>query len=217
LSAEPGSNNITGFTMPASEEAVRRVMLSLPGRGIQGELLDSKEAALGRLKELIPAGAGISFGASITLRQIGFEALLVSGNHQWRNLKGEMLAEKDPAKQAELRRGLVLADYFLGSVHAVTETGQLVIASNTGSQLPAYSFTARNVIWVAGTQKIVPTLEDGFRRVREYCAPMVEKQGLDESGRSGFGRIGKILVFENETPFLKRTVRLLLVREVLGY
>lgn len=212
-----GDDGMADFTSLASDDQVRKVMGIIPARGIQAELLDNKDAALARLRELIPAGAGISFGSSITLRQIGFEGLLVSGNHPWRNLKGEMLAEINPARQAELRRGLVLADYFLGSVHAITEKGELVIASNTGSQLPAYIFTARNVIWVAGTQKLVPTLEDGFRRIREHCAPRVEQQGLDETGRNGFGRIGKILVFENESPFLKRTVRLLLVKEVLGY
>ena len=217
MTDDAGAGGPLDFTSLASDELVRQVMGTFPARGIQAELLDNKEAALARLKELIPQGAGLSFGASITLRQIGFEALLVSGNHPWRNLKGEMLAEKDPARQSELRRQLALAEYFLGSVHAITEKGELVIASNTGSQLAPYAFSARNIIWVAGTQKIVPTLEDGFRRVREHCAPRVERQGIDESGRSGFGRIGKILVFENETPFLKRSVRLLLIREVLGY
>jgi hypothetical protein len=217
MTDETAGDGAPDYMTPASEETVRRVMLALPGRGIQAELLDDRAAALARLRELIPPGAGLSFGSSMTLRQIGFEPLILSGNHPWRNLKGEMLAEKDPARQSELRRQLALADWFLGSVHAITLAGQLLVASNTGSQLPAYSFTARNIVWVAGTQKIVPTVEDGFRRIREHCAPLVEKQGLDESGRAGFGRIGKMLLFENENPLLKRTVRLLLVNEVLGY
>jgi len=210
-------NAPVNFSTPAPDETVRRVMLAFPGRGIQAELLDNKEAALARLKELIPLGAALSFGSSITLRQIGFEPLLVSGNHPWHNLKGEMLAEKDPARNAELRRKLVLADYFLGSVHAILEDGRLVIASNTGSQLGPYAFTARNIIWVAGTQKIVPTIDVALRRIREYCAPKVEQQGIAEMGRPGFGSIGKVLIFENESPFLKRAVRLLLVKEALGY
>lgn len=214
---ETGVGGVLDFTAPASDESVRRVMLALPERGIQAELLQNREAALARLKELIPPGAGISFGSSITLRQMGFEDLLISGNHPWHNLKGEMLAEKDPQRNSELRRRLVLADYFLGSVHAIIEDGRLVIASNTGSQLGPYAFTARNIVWVAGIQKIVPTMEMAMRRVREYCAPKVEQQGIAESGRTGFGRIGKILVFENESPFLKRSVRLLLVKEPLGY
>ena len=94
-------------------------------------------------------------GSSTTLNEIGFVELLKSGNHPWNNLKDKIVSEKDPKKQAELRKKSVLANYFLGSVHAVTQSGEVITASNTGSQLAPYAFSSNNVVWVVGTQKIV--------------------------------------------------------------
>jgi hypothetical protein len=90
--------------------------------------------------------------------EIGFVDILKSGRHSWKNWKDMILAEKDEAKQMKLRRENVSSDYFLGSVHAVAETGEVVIASNSGSQLPSYAYASKNVMWVAGTQKTVAKL-----------------------------------------------------------
>jgi len=204
------------FASAASAAIVEKTREALNARGITVVVVDTRTEALEKLKELIPEGVSVSTGASVTLREIGFEEVLTSGKHPWRNLKGEFLAEKDPARQRSLRRQAVLADYFLGSVHAVTQTGQLVIASATGSQIAPYAFASSNVIWVVGSQKIVPTLEDGFRRIREYILPDEEKRMRELSGGKMGTMIGKILVFERESPVLGRKVTLLLVREPVG-
>jgi L-lactate utilization protein LutC len=67
---------------------------------------------------------------------------------------------------------------MIGSVNALTETGSAIIASMTGSQLAGYASGAANVIWVVGTQKIVPTLEDGLKRVAEYTLPLEDARAL---------------------------------------
>jgi hypothetical protein len=152
----------------------------------------------------------------VTLREIGFEDLLISKAHPWRNLKDEILDEKDPARQALLRRQSTLADYFVGSVHAIAQTGELVIASATGSQISPYAYASRNVIWVAGTQKITPTLDDGIRRVREYIFPHEEKRMRELTAGKMGTLMGKILIFENETPMLGRKIVLILVKETVG-
>jgi L-lactate utilization protein LutC len=123
--------------------------------------------------------------------------------------------EKDPAKQAVLRKQSVLADTFLGSVHAISETGELVIASATGSQLPSYAFTSNQVIWVAGAQKIASSLDDAINRVRQYVFPL-ENERMKSVGAPG-SVMGKLLIIENEVPFLQRKVTLVLVKEVLGF
>src|SRR5215211_104749 len=161
-------------TLPTPER-VERTVESVKARGIHAELVDTKEAALERVQALIPPGCVVMTGGSVTLQQIGLEEILISGNHPWRNFKDDLLAEKDPVKQSTMRRQGTLAEYYLGSVNALAETGELVFASGTGSQLPAYAFTSRNVIWVAGTQKITPTLEDAVRRVREYVLPLEDQ------------------------------------------
>ncbi|MGO9480452.1 MAG: lactate utilization protein [Candidatus Kryptoniota bacterium] len=197
-------------------ERVASVMEAVAARGIKVEILDSKESALSRLLNLIPDGVSMMTAASVTLQEIGFEEELNSGRHKWQNLRAEMRAENDPVKRSLLRRQSSLADFCVGSVNAIAETGELVVASQTGSQLSPY-LSCDHVIWVAGTQKIVPTLDDAIRRVRDYCAPKVEELGKKTLGRDGAGTIGKLLILEGESAFLKRDVHLILVNEILGF
>jgi len=204
------------FDTLADEDRIRRTTDALKSRGIAAEVLQDGKEALARLRELIPAGASVSTGASVTLKEIGFEELLISGSHPWKNLKAEFLAEKDPARQQLLRRQSVLADCYLGSVHAVSETGEVVIASMSGSQLSPYAYAARSVIWVVGAQKITSSLEEGIRRLREHVLPHEEKRMRDLTGGKMGSRIGKLMIFEHEAPFLNRKVTLLLVRQKVG-
>ena len=204
------------YSDPASAQDIERTIAALAPRGITAELVATKGQALARLRELIPPGASVNTGASLSLREIGFEEMLISKNHPWHNLKDQIVAEKDPARATVLRRQGTMADYFLGSVHAVARTGQLVIASMTGSQLPAYAFSAGHVIWVVGVQKITADLEDAIRRVREYVLPHEDRRMRESSGGKMGSMIGKLLVFEQEAAFLGRSLRMLLVNEVVG-
>jgi L-lactate utilization protein LutB len=198
----------------ASKEAVNKVMEVVKHRGINPEFVNTKEEALQRLKKLIPPGAEVMTGSSRTLEEIGFVDLLKSREHPWKNWKDIILAEKDEAKQMELRRKSVSSEYFLGSVHAIAETGEAVIASNSGSQLPSYVYTSKNVIWIVGTQKIVHTLEEAIKRVREYVFPL-EDARMKSLGYPG-SNISKLLIFQKEiNP--GRKITLLLVNEKLGF
>lgn len=198
----------------ASPDVVEKTIEALQTHNIQAEFVQTKEEALQRVKNLIPEGSEVMAGSSTTLEQIGFTSHLISAEHKWKNLKEAIVNEQDPEKQKELRRQSVLAEYFLGSVHAVTEKGEIVVASGSGSQLPSYAFTSPHVIWVAGTQKIVPTLEDAMKRVREYVFPL-EDARMKSVGGSG-SSINKILIIEKEgNP--SRKLHLIFVNEVLGF
>src|SRR5689334_10915468 len=197
-------------------ERIRRTVEAVNARGIHAELVETKEEALTKVQAIIPPEAVVMTGGSVTLQQIGFEALLINGKHPWRNFKADLLAEKDPAKQSAMRRQGTLAEFYLGSVNALAETGELVFASGTGSQLPAYAYSSRNVIWVAGTQKITPTLEEGLRRVRQYVLPLEDERQKKFGNKTG-SYIGRILIFEYEPPFLRRNLTLILVNQVLGF
>ncbi|NWG08763.1 MAG: lactate utilization protein [Nitrososphaerales archaeon] len=203
-----------GYDKLPPKEIVEKTMESIKRRGISVDFVNTKEDALKRLKELIPAGAEIMTGGSTTLEQIGFVDLLKSGKHSWKNLKDEILAEEDPAKREELRRKSMTAEYFIGSVHAVAETGEILVASFTGSQISAYVYSSKNVIWIVGTQKIVPTLEEGFKRVRNYSLSLEDKR----MKRLGYGgsAIGKLLLFERETS-PDRKIDFIFVNEKLGF
>jgi hypothetical protein len=197
-------------------EVIHRTLEAVNRRGIHAELVETKEEALARIQAIIPPESVVMTGGSVTLQQIGFEAVLISGQHPWRNFKADLLAEQDPVKQSAMRRQGALAEYYLGSVNALAETGELVFASGTGSQLPGYAYTSRNVIWVAGTQKITPTLEDALRRVREYVLPLEDERQKKFGNKTG-SYIGRILIFEYEPAFLRRNLTLILVNQVLGF
>lgn len=199
-----------------SLDVIQRTLEAVQRRGIHAELAETQEAALRRLQELIPPGAQVMTGGSATLKEIGFEAILISGQHPWRNFKADLMAEKDPARQSDLRRLGTLSEFYLGSVNALAETGELVFASATGSQLPAYAYSSRNVIWVVGAQKIMPTLELALRRVREYVLPL-EDQRQKSLGNVAGSHIGRILIMENEPTYLRRNLTLILVNQVLGF
>jgi L-lactate utilization protein LutC len=202
------------YAAAAPPQILEKAARALGSRGIVVERAESKEAALARLVQLIPDGVPLMTAASLTLQQIGFEELLASGRHSWRSLRAEVRAENDPAKRSALRRQSAAAEYCAGSVQAVAATGEIVIVSQTGSQLAPY-LAAGNVLWVVGTQKFVPTLEEAIHRAREYCAAKVEELGRSQ-GRPGLGTIGKMLVFEREVGLLNRAVRMIIVNGVLG-
>lgn len=107
----------------------------------------------------------------------------------------------------------VTAQYFLGSVHAVAQTGEIVTASASGSQVPAYAFSSPNVIWVIGVQKIVPTLDEAITRVREYVLPL-EDARMKKAGFPG-SIIGKLLTLEYE--MMPNRITAIFVKEKLGF
>jgi hypothetical protein len=203
-----------GLNVMVNQTDVEQTAAAISARGIKVAIVDTGAQALEHIRQLIPAGAQINTGASKTLRDIGLEDLLVSKSHPWQNLKDEVLAEQDSSKQGELRRKSSLAEYYLGSVQAVAQTGELVIASAMGNQIAAYAFTSQNIIWVVGAQKIVPTLSDAIARVRDYNFPQ-EDARQKSLGYPG-SLLGKLLIFEQETPYLGRNVNLILVNESVG-
>ncbi len=182
---------------------------------MHAHIVETKEDALAKIKELIPAGASINNGSSTTLQQIGFVDLLKSGTHEWNNLHERALKETDPEKQQALRASAHFADYYLGSVHALAETGELVIASASGSQLPSLVHTAKNLVLVVGTQKITPTLADSLARVRQHVLPL-EDTRMKSTGAPGT-TLAKIVILEQEPTFMGRSVHIILVKESLGF
>lgn len=199
----------------ASDEMITKTKGNLIANGFQTEVVETGVDALEFIKKSIPKGVSVMNGSSTTLEQIGYIEFLKSGDHGWNNLHGAILAEKDPAKQVGLRMGASLSDFYLGSVHALTETGEMVFASNTGSQMPHLVSTSQNLILVVGAQKIVPTVEDGFRRIKEYVYQLE-----DERLQKAYGihtMWSKSVVLHKENPMMGRKVHVLIVKEKLGF
>lgn len=171
--------------------------------------------ALTLIKTLIPAGSTTMNGASRTLEQIGFTELLKSGQHEWKNLHDAIHAETDHAKQAELRRTSVISDAYLGSAHAVTEEGEILIASNTGSQLPHLVFTSSIVVLVVSTKKLVKNLPAAFERLEQVVMPLENARIREMYGVDTVH--SKTLIMHRENPMLGRNVHIVFVQEDLGF
>jgi len=203
------------FNTLASQESINKTVKSLFANGFQAEVVENKAEALEKIKSLIPKNASVHNGSSTTLKEIGFIDYLKSDTHGWNNLHARILAERDPEKQSKLRRESVFSDYYLGSVHALSETGEMVIASNTGSQLPHLVFTSPNIILVVGTQKITPTLESALQRLEEHVVPLEDKRLM--SVYNTHTTHAKTLILHKENSMMGRKITVILVKEKLGF
>ena len=199
----------------ATDQTITKTIAGLNERGFKGVVVENKEEAMVKIKEMIPVGASVMNGSSRTLEQVGCVEYLKSGEHGWNNLHQNILKEEDKEKQALLRKYSVISDYYLGSVHALTKEGEFIIASNTGSQLGAYSYGSPHLIWVVGAQKIVKDLEEGMRRLHEYVLPLESERANEAYNITNGSFISKLLIFNREiTP---DRVSVIIVNEKLGF
>lgn len=196
-------------------DVIDKTAEAIRARNVEVIVVEDRTEALSKIKELIPVGASINNGSSTTLHEIGYVDYLKEGTHPWNNLHAAVVAEKDPVKQAVLRNASLFADYYLGSVHAIADTGEMIIASASGSQLPPIVFTSKNLIFVVGVQKIAGNYEDALNRLRTYVVPL-EDARMKSVGMGGT-TLAKIFTFEREPEFMGRTVRVILVKEKLGF
>ena len=203
------------YTTLASSESVERAAHALTANRFIPIKLGSGAEALEYIKTHIPKGASVMNGSSVTLEEIGFVDYLKAGQHGWNNLHANVLAEQDAGKRADLRRYSVVSDYYLGSVHALSETGEMVIASNTGSQLPHLVYTSPNLILVVSTKKITPTLAAAIERLEKHVVPL-EDEHMKKLYGSGTTR-NKTLILHGESAMMKRSATVLLVKENLGF
>lgn len=196
----------------ADSDAIKRTIEGLAARNVEARLVGSREEALAALKELVPEGSEVYVNTSETLDTIGYTGYM-HGNDRYVNLHDQMLAEPDPAAKRDVRRRSTTADYFVGSVQAVAETGEIILASSSGSQIAAYAFGARRVILVAGTQKICSTLVEAEARTRGWTLERHDRW-LEDRGVSPTP-IGKYMIIEHELEAGR--ISMVLIPESLGW
>ena len=202
----------TAFADAAPAQNLERTAAVLTAHGFAVEILDDAADARERVRDLIPEGAIVLTGASETLRLSGIDAdINASGRYASVRARGMTL---DRAKDAdEIRRLLASPDVAVGSVNAVTESGALVIASASGSQLPGYAGGAAHAIWVVGAQKVVPDLSTALRRIEDYVLPL--ESARVQVAYGGPSAVNRVLILSAEPHPGRGTV--LLLREAIGY
>ncbi len=200
------------FATLADSETVDRTVAALEANGITVFRADDATEARQLVLDLIPDGSKVYHGASETLAATGItDEIEQSGRYE--PLRPQIWSMDRKTQSDEIRRLSASPDVMLGSVHAVTETGTLITASNSGSQLGPYASGAGRVILVAGTQKIVSDLDEGLRRIDEYSFPLEDARAQAAYGiHSG---VNKVLVINRE--IFPGRITIVLVDEVLGF
>ena len=212
IEVDPNGSLSQRWGTAADYARVKRTMAALEAHGISVLRASDAAAAKRIVLDLIPDGSQVHQGASQSLDVIGItDEIEKSGRHE--PIRPRIWSMDRKTQGDEIRRLGAAPDFMLGSVHAVTETGSLLAASMSGSQLGPYVSGAGRVILVAGTQKIVSDLEEGLRRIDEYAYPLEDARAQAAYGiRSA---VNKVVVINREITPGRITV--VLVDEVLGF
>ena len=202
----------TLFTDPAPAPHLERAANALTANGFTVEILDDAAGARTRIKDLIPEGASVFTAASETLRLSGIdEDINTSGRYQ--AVKPRVLAMDRVTGADDIRRLIASPDVSVGSVAALTETGSLVVASASGSQLTGYAGGAARAIWIVGAQKVVPDLSTALRRVEDHALPLENARAQMAYGQPS--AVNRLLILNAEPHPGRGTV--LLLREAIGF
>lgn len=202
------------FGEPASDETIEHTAQALRDKGYAVHVVPDGEAARRRILDLLPEGAEVGQGASMTLEEIGVtHELEESGRFDAVRKRTRAMDRSTPEGLRAMRKTGVGPDWYVNSAHAVTADGTIVVASNTGSQLAPLAFGAGEVIWAIGSQKLVPDLDTAMRRLEEHILPLENARmqgiyGVDSE-------IKKILIIRKETRPSRFTV--VLIKEPVGF
>ncbi len=203
------------FDKIATQKVIDETIKNLKTNGIESFVFENIEEAKKKIWELIPEGSEVMTMSSETLRLTGItDAINNSGKFDSvKNKLNKLNRETDMRKMQELGAA---PDYAIGSIHAVTSGGHVFIASNTGSQLPAYVYGASHVVWVVGTQKIVKDDNDAIKRIYDYILPKESVRLANQYGNPEIkSNVSKLLIVNKE--FNPERIKIIFVKEKLGF
>ncbi|MDX6243005.1 MAG: hypothetical protein QOE76_728 [Frankiales bacterium] len=199
------------FTSLPDDQTIASTVVALEEHGFSVELVGDLDAARRAVLARIPQGSSVMTNTSVTLQETGI-ADAINNDGPYESARNKMFA-LDFATQAQQMKAIGgQPDYSLGSVHAVTHQGTLVIASASGSQLASYAWGAANAIFVIGAQKLVPTLEAARERIYKHSLVLEDARAIAAYGQNS--SVGKILEIHQELP---GRIHVVLIRQAVGY
>jgi hypothetical protein len=199
------------FTALPSQETLAATVVALEEHGSSVEVVDDLDAARVAVLARIPEGSSVMTNTSVTLDETGIATAINDGG-PYESVRNRMMALDFATQGQEMKAIAGQADFALGSVHAITSEGALVIASASGSQLAAYAWGAANVIFVAGAQKLVPTLDAARDRIFEHSLKLEDARAYAAYGQNSY--VGKILEIHQELP---GRIHVVLIRQPVGF
>ena len=203
----PGS-----FTALPDEHVLQATVVALEEHGFSVEVVGDLDAACAAVLARIPDGSSVMTNTSVTLAETGIADAINDGGGRWESARNAMFALDFATQAQEMKAIGGQPDYALGSVHAVTAGGTLVIASASGSQLASYAWGAANVIFVVGAQKLVPNLEAAHQRIYQHSLPLEDARAQAAYGQHS--QVGKILEIHQELP---GRIHIVLIRQAVGF
>src|SRR5690242_3154660 len=199
------------FTTLPDEHTLAATVVALEEHGFSVEVVDDLDAARQAVLARIPHGASVMTNTSMTLTEAGIADAINDGG-PYDSARNKMAGLDYATQLRQMKEIGGQPDYALGSVHAVTRDGALVIASASGSQLASYAWGAANVIFVVGAQKLVPTLEAARERIYQHSLVLEDGRAVAAYGQHSF--VGKILEIDQELP---GRIYVVLVRQPAGF
>jgi len=199
------------FTKLADDERIARVAKALEVNGMKVLIAETGEEAKQLVLDLVPQGAEVYSNVSKSLEKIGLSAEFDKSG-RYNAVRPKVLSLDRKTQANEIRKLRSSPEYIVGSVHAITEAGQVLTASGGGSQLAPYAYGAAKVIWVVGAQKLVGDLDEGFRRIEEYSHPLEDARMQEAFG--AHSSLNKTLIINRDTP---GRITVVLVKENLGF
>lgn len=206
-------NRILNWKNIPDEATLAKTVSALQENGMDAIVVENGEEAKKHVLELFPQGAEVLTMTSVTLQDTGI-VQEIDESDKYDSVRKKLNAMDRNTQGREMQKLGAAPDWSIGSVHAVTETGEVLIASNTGSQLSAYVYGAGHVIWVVGAQKVVTDKEEGMKRIYEYVLPLESDRARKAYGMPG-SSVNKLLIVNKEVSPGRITV--ILVKEELGF
>ncbi|WP_051796995.1 LUD domain-containing protein [Catenuloplanes japonicus] len=198
------------FTVLPDDDTISATVAALEAHGFGVEVVDDLEAARKAVLARIPHGARVWRNQSITLDEIGVSADVDAAGGPYESVRLQVTAENYASRQ--MKELAAAPDYALGSVHAVTTDGELLIGSASGSQFATLAWGADRVVLVAGLHKVVPDLPTAHRRVREHSLPLEDRRAREAYGQNS--RLNKVMEIYGEMP---GRIHLVLIRQIVGF
>jgi hypothetical protein len=199
------------FTALPDDMTLAATVVALEEHGFSVEVVDDFDAARKAVLARIPEGSSVMTNTSVTLEETGIAEAINDGG-PYESARNKMMALDYATQLPEMKVIAGQAEYALGSVHAVTRDGTLVIASASGSQLAPYAWGAANVIFVVGAQKLVPSLEAAHERILEHSLKLEDGRAYAAYGQNS--RIGKVLEIHQEDP---GRIHVVVIRQSVGF
>jgi len=199
------------FTSLPDDQTLAATVVALEEHGFSVGVVDGLDAAREAVLARIPKGASVMTNTSVTLQETGIADAINDGG-PYESARNKMFALDFATQKQEMKAIGGQPDYALGSVHAVTRDGTLVIASASGSQLASYAWGAANVIFVVGAQKLVPTVEAAHERIYQHSLILEDARAYAAYGQNS--SVGKILEIHQEPP---GRIHVVLIRQSVGF